>query len=342
MTTNGAPLWGIILAGGEGVRLKQFVREHVGSDAPKQFCAFVGRRTMLERTVQRARLLIPSQQLVVSGTAHHRPYLSQSLGNTSPGSVLLQPVNRDTAPGILFPLIHILQAAPRALVAIFPSDHFVLPGRRLMQAVSHAASYLRRTNSDSPILLAAEASYPETEYGWVEPGVSVSSEETRSIFRVKQFAEKPQYHDAITMLRERWLWNTMVLVARGAALQQCFRNATPDLVACFEILQRSIGTHGEQAATDDVYRAIPSLNFSAAVLAHRPDHLLVSPIRQMQWSDWGNRSGLFTPSPLCATLHIPRSPPRRACISQRSAALPARREAPDVTAKGILITAETT
>ena len=293
MTTIGASLWGIILAGGEGVRLKQFVREQVGTDAPKQFCAFVGKRTMLERTVRRARLLIPPQQLVVSGTAHHRPYLFQSLGNTPPGSVLLQPANRDTAPGILFPLIHILKAAPRAVVAIFPSDHFVLPGRRLMHAVSHAAAYLRRTNSDSPILLAAEASYPETEYGWVAPGASVSSEESGSIFRVKQFAEKPQYHDAITMLRERWLWNTMVLVARGASLLQCFQSAIPDLVAHFAILQRSIGTHGEQAVTDDVYRVIPSLNFSAAVLAHQPDHLLVSPIRQMQWSDWGNKERII-------------------------------------------------
>lgn len=289
MKGTGSSLWGIVLAGGEGVRLKEFVHEHVGTDAPKQFCAFVGKRTMLERTVRRAGLLIPSQQLVVSGTAHHRPYLFQSLGDRPPGSIVLQPMNRDTAPGILFPLIHILKSAPRALVAIFPSDHFVLPGRRLMRAVSHAADYLHRTHSDSPIVLAAEATYPETEYGWIAPGVSVTSETAGSIFRVKHFAEKPSYRDATLMLAERWLWNTMVLVARGASLLEFFRNAVPDLVACFEMLQRYVGSHREQTVADEVYRIIPSLNFSTTVLAHQPDRLLVAPTRQIRWSDWGNK-----------------------------------------------------
>ena len=112
MSITQSSLWRIVLAGRAGVRLIEFVRERVGTDAPKQFCAFVGTRTMLERTVRRAQLLIPSRQLVVSGTAHHRPYLFQSLGNRPPGTLLLQPMNRDTAPGILFPLIHILKAAP--------------------------------------------------------------------------------------------------------------------------------------------------------------------------------------------------------------------------------------
>ena len=31
-------LWGSVLAGGEGERLKGFIREHLGTDMPKQFC----------------------------------------------------------------------------------------------------------------------------------------------------------------------------------------------------------------------------------------------------------------------------------------------------------------
>ena len=31
-------LWGIVLAVGERVRLKEFVRERIGTDAPKEFC----------------------------------------------------------------------------------------------------------------------------------------------------------------------------------------------------------------------------------------------------------------------------------------------------------------
>jgi mannose-1-phosphate guanylyltransferase len=289
MTALKSSLWGILLAGGDGVRLKEFVRERVGTEAPKQFCAFVGTRTMLERTVRRAGLLIPMERLVVIGTAHHGPYMFRSLGNKPPGTVLLQPANRDTAPGILFPLVHILKRDPRALVALFPSDHFVLPGRRLMYAVSQAADYLQRSRSDSPIVLAAEATYPETEYGWIAPGVSVTSESGGPILRVNHFVEKPSRRDAGRMLKDGWLWNTMVLVARARSLLELFRSTVPDLVACFEMVQRYVGSRMEQTVADEVYRIIPSLNFSTKVVAHQSDQLLVMPTRAMEWSDWGDR-----------------------------------------------------
>ena len=58
MSSLQSSLWGIVSAGGEGVRLKGFVHEGSGTDVPEQFCAFVGRGTMPGRTVRRARLLI--------------------------------------------------------------------------------------------------------------------------------------------------------------------------------------------------------------------------------------------------------------------------------------------
>ena len=32
---------------------------------------------------------------------------------------------------------------------------------------------------------------------------------------------------------------------------------------------------------------IPSVNFSTAILSRRPDRLLVLPVRNVYWSDWG-------------------------------------------------------
>ena len=42
MSITQSSLWGIVVAGGEGVRLKEFVRDRVGTDALKQFCASSG------------------------------------------------------------------------------------------------------------------------------------------------------------------------------------------------------------------------------------------------------------------------------------------------------------
>jgi len=45
--------WAVILAGGEGTRLRSMTRTIAGDDRPKQFCPLVDERTLLEQTRQR-------------------------------------------------------------------------------------------------------------------------------------------------------------------------------------------------------------------------------------------------------------------------------------------------
>ena len=294
MSASHASLWGIVLAGGEGERLKGFVREQFGTEVPKQFCAFFGERTMLERTIQRARLLIPSKRLVVVGTAHHHQHIFRSLGPSPPGTVLLQPANRDTAPGILLPLIHILQKDPQALVVILPSDHFVLPGYRFMRAVQDAAQYVARTAIDRPILLAIEPSWPEPEYGWIEPGEALGAGDQHTIQRINRFIEKPTYDQVESLMRDGWLWNTMVIVARAPALITLVRKRLPELTACFTLLQRFLGTAWEHDLINEVYQSIPKVNFSTSVLAARSSSSLLLRVRNVRWSDLGTKERIIS------------------------------------------------
>ena len=293
MKEGKAALWGIILAGGEGERLKGFVQEQFGSTMPKQFCAFVGRRSMLERTVKRARLLIPPERLVVSGTAHHNSYLLRNLGSPPPGTVLLQPANRDTAPGILLPLIHILRKAPQALVAILPADHFILPGHRFMRAVWTAAQFVAETNTTSPILLAVKPDRPEPEYGWIKLGKFAKHRGQRIIRQTEQFVEKPSCDYADQLMREGWLWNTMVIVVRADALMDRVRMCLPNLAAWFTLLQRRLGEVSEHDCMEEVYQAIPKVNFSTSVLADRDMKSLVLPVEDIHWSDWGTKERIL-------------------------------------------------
>ena len=46
-------LWGIILAGGEGKRLQEFIRKRYGAERPKQYSAIIGKRSMLRHTLDR-------------------------------------------------------------------------------------------------------------------------------------------------------------------------------------------------------------------------------------------------------------------------------------------------
>ena len=52
-------LWGIVLAGGEGKRVRHFLQCLCGNRGIKQFCALVDSRSMLEHTLARVERLIP-------------------------------------------------------------------------------------------------------------------------------------------------------------------------------------------------------------------------------------------------------------------------------------------
>ncbi len=65
---NNRALWSIVLAGGEGTRIGSFVQRWLGKQRPKQFCTFVGTRSLLQHTLDRARA--PHATVVIYPSDH--------------------------------------------------------------------------------------------------------------------------------------------------------------------------------------------------------------------------------------------------------------------------------
>src|SRR6476661_8496589 len=88
-----ARLYGLVLAGGEGQRVKNFVRKLRGDDLPKQYVNFTGFYSMLEHTYRRVEKLIPrSRVLTIINQSHLKyPEVRQQLRNRQRGTVIVQP-----------------------------------------------------------------------------------------------------------------------------------------------------------------------------------------------------------------------------------------------------------
>lgn len=64
-------LWNIVLAGGDGTRLRPLTRRLHGDDRPKQFAVLRGERSMLQETLFRMSDVVPTDRtVVVVGEGH--------------------------------------------------------------------------------------------------------------------------------------------------------------------------------------------------------------------------------------------------------------------------------
>lgn len=280
-------LWGIVLAGGEGIRLRPLVRHVLGEERPKQYVKLLGPRSLLRQTLDRAALSISRDRTVVVTVRQHAGYIAEEFrGVSEPPYVLLQPKDRGTAAAILYAAQWIVWRDPAATVAVFPSDHFILGEATFMALVQEVAGALER-HPDRVVLLGGQATSPEGEYGWIQPGLPIDGDDG-VVSTVRQFWEKPSEARAQMCLSTGCLWNTAIVVARARALLELGARALPEMSSRLAGLQHFVDSDREVAAVQQAYALMTRASFSRAVLESYPEHLGVSRLTRVTWCDLGS------------------------------------------------------
>ena len=280
-------VWGIILAAGDGVRLRAYIRSRFNSDRPKQFCAFTGTRSMLAHTIARAALLIPKERLLVTFKKDHAEYARPDIEDFDPQNIIVQPSNKETTASILLPLLHILRRDPDARVIVFPSDHFIVREELFMNHVAAGEEFVAR-HPKFLLLLGTDSEDFLPDYGWIEMSIRIAEIRGSEIYRVKRFLEKPDAKKAHSLQRDRTVCNTLVMIGYASALLRKFRLITPAVYQAFREIDAQLFSPNQEEIIKKVYAGLSSVDFSKAILAHDTHGLAVLRVRNVYWNDWGN------------------------------------------------------
>jgi mannose-1-phosphate guanylyltransferase len=298
MPDNKLTAHAVILAGGRGTRFWPRSRTR----SPKQLINIVGKRTMLQQTVERWRPLIPPARLWCVTNTEQATALSKQLPSAARKNVLKEPFGRNTAAAIALAAIHIRHAAKGdALMAVLPADHYIAQAERYRRIVSVALQVAR--TKGRMVVLGIPPTRPETGFGYVERTESPFAVDGFPVFPVVRFTEKPQLAVAREYVASgMYQWNAGMFFWRVSTFLDALRRFLPETYEAIDALSHHIAKRSYESQLKKIYSKLQNISVDYAVLekaasadsisSGKVANVFVVPA-EVDWSDIGSWDAVY-------------------------------------------------
>jgi mannose-1-phosphate guanylyltransferase len=245
----------------------------------------VGETTMLEQTVARIKPLIPFERMLIVAGEGYRDILQASLPQLPPDNFLFEPVGRNTAACVAWAALWVQQRAPGAMMAVLPADHLMRDAAEFLRILRTAALAAQPPNR--LLTIGIRATHPETGYGYIQLSDERLQIDSREVFRVARFVEKPSREKAEEFLAAgHYLWNSGMFIWRADSILHEIRRYLPDLAQGLTPVAEAITSHRLARAVAEVYPGLPSISIDVGVMERAQDVWGIP--GDFGWSDVGS------------------------------------------------------
>lgn len=269
----------VIMAGGSGTRLWPLSR----AGHPKQFLALNGDKTMLQQTAQRLSDL-PTSELITICNEEHRFFVAEQLREIDAlGTIILEPVGRNTAPAIA--LAALLNKDDDALLLVLAADHIIADQAAFTDAVLKA---MPLAEAGKLVTFGIVPSEPHTGYGYIEAG-----EPLDGAYSVASFKEKPDSTTAAEYLGHGgYYWNSGMFLFKASRYLQELKTHRPDIAAACEVAVGAVSPDLDFMRVDtEAFTTCPDDSIDYAVMEKTSDAVVVP--MNAGWNDIGSWSSLW-------------------------------------------------
>lgn len=270
----------VILAGGSGTRLWPLSR----SAYPKQFLTLSGHDTMLQATIKRLDGLDIKSSVTITNE-EHRFFVTEQLNEIGKlGSIILEPLGRNTAPAIaLAALLSSEDEDP--LLLVLAADHLIQDIEEFTKTVIKATPL---AEDGKLVTFGIVAHEPNTGYGYIKKGKPQGSG-----FAVDAFVEKPSFEVAKDYIESNnYLWNSGMFLFKASRYLEELKNYRSDIYeACKSSIKEISVDNDFLRVNEAAFSSCPSESVDCAVL-EKTDDAVVVPM-DAGWSDIGSWSSLW-------------------------------------------------
>ncbi len=274
-------LYAVIMAGGQGTRFWPRSRRR----RPKQLLNIVGEITMLEQTVARIQPVIAAERIVVVAGDAYREQVRNCLPQLPDENFLFEPVGRNTAACVAWAALWIRQRAANAVMVVLPADHLIGDEAEFLWVLKTAAAMAQPLNR--LVTIGIRPTHPETGYGYIHTSQEQLQVNSREVFRVAQFVEKPARQKAEQFLAEgTYLWNSGMFVWRADSIWFEVCRHLPELARCLEPIAEITRADTLPALLNELYPKLPAVSIDVGVMERAQDVWVVP--ADIGWSDVGS------------------------------------------------------
>ena len=270
----------VVMAGGSGTRLWPLSR----AAHPKQFLALHGDDTMLQATFKRLDGL-DIQSSVTICNEEHRFFVAEQLREIDRlGSIILEPVGRNTAPAIALAAL----SSPEGedpLLLVLAADHVIQDEEAFTKTVMNA---IPLAEAGKLVTFGIVAHEPNTGYGYIRKGQSQGPG-----FAVDAFVEKPSIEVAKEYLASGdYFWNSGMFLFKASRYLEELKKHRPDIYeACQLSMEGTSKDNDFLRVNESAFNGCPSDSIDYAVMEKTADAVVVP--MDAGWSDIGSWSSLW-------------------------------------------------
>lgn len=280
------PLYGVIMAGGRGTRFWPLSRERL----PKQLLELIGPQTLLRRTLERLKPIIPPERLLIVTGSNHARAIRNHCPDIPRENVLVEPEGRNTAPCIGLAACEIARREAGAAMGVFPADHLIAEEEEFRRTIK-AASGLLKDRSRALVTFGMHPTRPATGYGYIKRGEEVEVIGGRPVYAVAAFVEKPDLAAARRYIKSpSYFWNGGIFLWRVETIRRAFESYLPELAEGLEAIDGVLGRRDTARRLKELYPGLPAISIDYGVM-EKADAALVVPC-DVGWSDVGSWKSL--------------------------------------------------